>query len=97
MLRDYQPKFFDAQDFAALQAFTEILIPTDDAPGAREAHCSHYIDFVLNAAAEFAPRMQTEWRTAMDSLRQAGFHAADAKGRKALLDAVSRPEREPGA
>jgi hypothetical protein len=95
LLRDYQPKFFDASDFAALQAFTAILIPTDDTPGAREAHCALYIDFVLNAAAEFAPQMQTEWRGAMGSLRSAGFHAADARGREALVEAMSRPERDP--
>ncbi len=99
LLRDYQPKFFDTRDFAALQAFTEILIPTDDTPGAREAHCAHSIDFVLNfvvnPAAEFAPQMQTEWRGAMDSLRSAGFHAADAAGRAALVEAMSRPERDP--
>ena len=28
LLRNYAPAFFDAADFAALQAFTEILIPT---------------------------------------------------------------------
>src|SRR6266568_4316809 len=51
LLREYQPKFFGAEDFAALQAFTAILIPTDETPGAREAHCAHYIDFVLQASS----------------------------------------------
>ena len=32
LLRDYKPKFFAPDDFAALRAFTEILIPTDDTP-----------------------------------------------------------------
>ncbi len=58
LLRDYQPKFFGVEDFAALQAFTEILIPTDDTPGAREAHCAHYIDFVLQAATDVMPDLQ---------------------------------------
>src|SRR5260221_1212364 len=71
LLRDYQPKFFDPEDFAALQAFTEILIPTDDTPGAREAHCSHYIDFVLQASGEFAPQTQKQWRDALAALKQA--------------------------
>ena len=44
--QDYQPKFFDAEDFAA-PASTEILIPTDETPGAREARCAQFIDFVL--------------------------------------------------
>ncbi len=94
LLRDYQPKFFGPEDFEALQAFTEILIPTDDTPGAREAHCAHYIDFVLQAAGEHAPEMQTQWRNAMAALRQAGFHSADAKGREALVSAMSLPERD---
>ncbi len=97
LLRDYQPKFFDADDFAALQSFTEILIPADDTPGARAAHCAHYIDFVLQAAAEYAPEMQKQWRDAMAALKQAGFHAADAAGRAALLEAMSKPEREHGS
>jgi hypothetical protein len=94
LLRDYQPKFFGAEDFAALQAFTEILIPTDDTPGAREAHCAHYIDFVLQAATDVMPDLQRAWRDALSALRETGFHAADAPGRAALVEAMSRPERD---
>jgi gluconate 2-dehydrogenase gamma chain len=97
LLRDYQPKFFSAEDFAALQAFTEILIPTDDTPGAREAHCAHYIDFVLQAATGVSPDLQRDWHQAMTTLREAGFHAADAAGRAALVEAMSRPERDRAA
>ncbi len=94
VLREYQPKFFGAEDFAVLQAFTEILIPTDDTPGAREAHCAHYIDFVLQAATGVTPDLQRDWRQAMTTLREAGFHAADAQGRGELVEAMSRPERD---
>lgn len=94
LLRDYKPRFFGAEDFEALQAFTEILIPADETPGAREAHCAHYIDFVLQAAEEYAPAMQTQWRNAMAALRGAGFHRADAKGRADLVEAMSAPERD---
>jgi hypothetical protein len=97
LLRDYQPKFFDQPDFEALQAFTAILIPTDDTPGAREARCAHFIDFVLQASAVHAPDTERQWRDAMSTLRKAGFHAADAPERAALVEAMSRPEREPGA
>jgi hypothetical protein len=96
LLRDYRPKFLNLEDFSALQGFTEILIPSDETPGAKEAHCAHYIDFLLDSAAEYAPEMQTQWRRAMQDLQQAGFHAADAKGREALVEAMSRPERDPG-
>ena len=96
-LNDYQPKFFDAADFAALEAITAILIPTDDTPGAREARCAHFIDFLLDASTGFDARLQNQWRTAMTALRDAGFHAADAKGRDALVADMARPERERGA
>jgi len=97
LLRNYQPKFFDAVDFEALQAFTEILIPTDDTPGAREARCAHFIDFVLQASTEAAPQTQQQWRRAMAALRDAGFHAGDAARRAAIVAEMSRPERERGA
>jgi hypothetical protein len=97
LLRDYQPKFFDAADFGALRSFTEILIPTDDTPGAREAHCAHYIDFVMQASGEHAPEMQKPWREAMSVLKQTGFHAADEKGRAALVAAMAKPERDRAA
>jgi Gluconate 2-dehydrogenase subunit 3 len=97
LLRDYQPKFFASDDFAALQAFTEILIPTDGTPGAREAHCAHYIDYLLHAADDSAPQMQKPWRDAMIALKETGFHAAGAKGRAALIEEMSKPERDPSA
>jgi hypothetical protein len=86
LLRNYQPKFFSHDDFEALQAYTEILIPTDDTPGAREAHCAHYIDFVLQAAVD----QQKAWSDAMSALREAGFHAANAQGRVGIVDAMSK-------
>jgi len=96
LLRDYKPQFFSPDDFAALQAFTEILIPTDDTPGAREAHCAHYIDYLLQAA-DGAPAMQKDWRDAMSALKESGFHAADAKKRPAMVEEMSRPERDRSA
>ena len=96
LLRNYQPKFFAEPDFAALESFTEILIPTDDTPGAREAHCAHYIDFVLNATEEGAATRK-QWKDALTALKQAGFHAADAKNRAAIVEAMSKPERDPSA
>src|SRR5947209_868701 len=84
LLRNYKPKFFGPEDFEALQSFTEILIPTDDTPGAREARCAHYIDFVLQSSDQ-VPQTQKAWGDAMAALKEAGFHAADAQGRAALV------------
>jgi hypothetical protein len=96
LLRDYKPKFFAADDFEALQSFTEILIPTDETPGAREGHCAHYIDFVLQSS-EGMPAHQKQWRDAMSLLKTAGFHDADTKTRLALVEVMSKPERDRNA
>lgn len=96
LLKNYTPRFFAEPDFAALQSFCEILIPTDDTPGAREARCAHFIDFLLHSA-DSAPDLQRQWRTAMSALKEAGFHAADAAGRAALVEAISKPERDRAA
>ena len=92
LLRDYRPKFFDADDFDALQAFTEMLIPADDTPGAREAHCAHFIDFVLSASAVAGLDTPRQWREAMAALKSAGFHAATAARRAEIVAAMARPE-----
>ena len=93
--RDYQPKFFGREDFETLSAFTEMLIPTDDTPGAREAHCAHFIDFVLHASGAYAPETQKRWRAALAQLREIGFHAAGRGERARIVEAISLPERDP--
>jgi hypothetical protein len=70
---NYKPQFFSPGDFRVLDTFTDILIPTDDTPGAREAHVSPFIDFVLFSATEYAPEMQAKWRRAMGFLTSQGF------------------------
>ena len=96
LLRDYKPEFFVRDDFEALQSFTEILIPTDDDPGAREVHCAHFIDFVLNASSD-TPQTQQTWRKAMAALKAAGFHEANPTRRVELVTEMSHPEMEPNS
>lgn len=40
-----QPKSFSAHEFATLSALTEIIMPSGQYPGAREAQVSKFIDF----------------------------------------------------
>jgi hypothetical protein len=91
LLRDYTPKFFMGEDFEALQAFTEILIPADDTPGAHDAYCAQFIDFVLQASDEM-PQTQTAWRKAMQAIKETGFYTAEPSRRVELVTAMSRPE-----
>ncbi len=77
------------------QALTEILIPTDETPGAREAHTAHFIDFVLQDVGTVG----ADHRTAMAAgdERAAGRRVSrGGRGRAAarLVDAMSKPERD---
>lgn len=97
LLTGYKPRFFNAKDFEALESICSLLIPTDDLPGAKEARCAYYIDYVLSGAGEFAPERQKQWNAAMQSLRDAGFQAADQTGREALLKQMAAPESDRSA
>jgi hypothetical protein len=90
--KSYQPKFFSADEFHTIDAFTAILIPTDDTPGAREAHVAHFIDFVIDAAAEHAPEMQAEWRRAMEWLQAHDFGSLSTNQQLELVTRMSEPE-----
>jgi hypothetical protein len=90
----YTPIFFSAEDFRNLDAFTAIIIPTDDTPGAREAHVTAFIDFVVNAAAEYAPEMQHDWRNAMDWLRAHQFAELSSSQQHSLVQRMSEPEHD---
>ncbi len=90
----YKPAFFDAADFEALESLTDILIPADETPGAKDAACAQFIDFVLAASTGYAPETQARWRAAMSMLKKAGFHGADRRGRERLVAAMSEPERD---
>ena len=91
---NYQPQFFSKEDFEALRLFTEILIPTDDTPGAREAYCAHFMDFLLHSMAGESPETQQQWRSAMASLKAAGFHSAAPEARQALVAEMAKPETD---
>ena len=86
----YKPQFFSEEDFRNLDAFTAVLIPTDDTPGAREAYVAPFIDFVVNAAAEYAPEMQERWRNAMASLRSPKFSSLSPEQQLAVVERMSR-------
>jgi gluconate 2-dehydrogenase gamma chain len=58
-------RFFTAEEAADVVAFGAQIIPTDDTPGATEAHAVYFIDHAL---VEFAPEDQARVRAAIHSL-----------------------------
>lgn len=43
----YEPRFFTAEEYGMLSTLCELIIPTDDSPGAREAGVSEFLDFMV--------------------------------------------------
>jgi len=43
----YSRQFFSAEEFATLERLTELIIPNDGTPGAREAGVAEFIDFMV--------------------------------------------------
>jgi Gluconate 2-dehydrogenase subunit 3 len=43
----YAPQFFTPTEYATLKRLTEMIIPSDDRPGAGEAGVSEFIDFMV--------------------------------------------------
>lgn len=98
------PQFFKPEEFQTVELLTEMIIPTDEEPGAREAQVANYIDFMVCAAAEYKPELQREWTSGLALLDQLSrekygrpFREVPAADRERLLTEMSLPERDPKA
>ncbi len=103
-VKPYVPQFFKPQEFETVELLAEMIIPTDDKPGAKEARVAEFIDFVVAAAAEFRPALQEEWNKGLSALEQASrekygrtFREISAEDRERLMTEMSLPERDPQA
>ena len=54
----YTPQFFSADEYATVERLAEIIVPSDEGPGAREAGVSEFVDFM----AASNPKMQYPFR-----------------------------------
>jgi hypothetical protein len=43
----YKPQFFSAAEFAVVTRLTELIIPSDETPGASEAGVCEFVDFMI--------------------------------------------------
>ena len=60
----YRPVFFTAPEYAVVERLTDLIIPTDDTPGAREAGVSEFIDLMVSRD----PEVQRNFRTGLSWL-----------------------------
>ena len=100
----YSPRFFKPEEFKTVEILTELIIPSDDTPGAREAQVARFIDFIVFSTAEFRPEMQREWIEGLEQLDRLSrdkyaraFAETAPHDQEALLMEISLPERQPGA
>jgi gluconate 2-dehydrogenase gamma chain len=59
----YTPQFFSAAEYASVERLTEIIIPTDATPGAKEAGVAEFIDFMVfsDPDAQYGFRTGLAW------------------------------------
>jgi hypothetical protein len=101
---EYVPQFFKPQQFATVKLLAEMILPTDDEPGSKEAKVAEYIDFVVFSAREFEPSLQRQWIEGIAFLNHASqkqfgapFRAASHADCVKLLTEISLPERDDAA
>lgn len=86
----YQPQFFTPTEFATIEQLTELVIPRDESPGAREAGVAEFIDFMVASDVE----MQWPFRYGLDwmNARARALHGADFRElREERQTALLRP------
>ena len=100
----FLPKYFSPEQYSTVEILTELIIPADDQPGAKEAQVARFIDFVVFSAAEHEPHLQEEWKEGLALLDKLSreklghdFRDLHRPEQKALLAEMSVPEHDPQA
>ena len=85
----YVPKALSTHEFATLERLTDLIIPADDKPGARQAEVAAWIDTLLNVNAELKTKYVTGLTRLDTTIANEGakdFVSATPAQRTALLD-----------
>jgi gluconate 2-dehydrogenase gamma chain len=60
----YRPVFFSAPEYALVERLTDLIIPSDDTPGARDAGVSEFVDLMVSRD----PELQRDFRAGLNWL-----------------------------
>jgi gluconate 2-dehydrogenase gamma chain len=68
----YSPQFFTASEYPVVERLTEIIIPSDTSPGAKEAGVAEFIDFMVasDPTAQYPFRLGLAWLDAHSERKQ---------------------------
>jgi hypothetical protein len=82
----YRPRFLTADEYRLVDGLTDLLLPEDGSPGAREAGVRYYIDTVLL----YAPvPVQKSWREALGRVDSGAILNGPPHATKAEMDRFS--------
>jgi gluconate 2-dehydrogenase gamma chain len=88
----YSPQFFSADEYSTVVRLAEMIVPSDESPGAREAGVSEFIDFMV--ASE--PAVQYHFRTGLtwlnansERIHGKPFRELDTKQQNEILEALA--------
>jgi hypothetical protein len=90
--RAYTPRFFSPGEYATIERLAELILPSDDGPGAREAGVAEFIDFMVasDPGVQVRFRYGLTWLDARArSLHGAAFRELDAAAQAAILERLA--------
>ena len=85
----YTPQFFTAAEYAVITKLTELIIPSDETPGAREAGVCEFVDFMTAHDAGLQPTM----RAGVAWLQSRGFMQKTEAEQIRVLEALAYSAR----
>jgi len=88
----YSPLFFSAEEYPIVERLTEIIIPTDETPGAREAGVAEFVDFMVahDKDRKFPFRLGLGWLNAhSDRLYKKRFLQLTPEQQVSLLEPLA--------
>ena len=91
-LHRYQPQFFTPAEFGTVEQLSEIIIPKDESPGARDAGVAEFIDFMVanDTELQWPFRYGLDWLNARaTALHGSAFAAIPEDQQTALLRALA--------
>jgi len=74
----YRPVFFNALEYGLIERLTDIIIPSDETPGANEAGVSEFIDLMVSRD----PDLQRDFRTGLSWLNT---HSLKIRGKPFMM------------
>jgi Gluconate 2-dehydrogenase subunit 3 len=92
----YTPRFFTPDEYATVERLTDLIIPGDDTPGARDAGVSEFVDFMMasDPGKQYQMRYGLTWLDAhARRLHGQSFRLLDAGLQTALLEPLAYTAR----